>query len=106
MRWFIFVAALFPFLSHADDETAKCEAVGKEVVQVTKGATSVTNIQPLVTWRASCAEKPPVGKGTIYALCDADLISQNGATRRIFYWSKNLPAGGRKMGYHLCPKSE
>jgi len=96
-------------LANASDEPElmKCQSIGLMVVKLTVGAKTVSNIEPLVTWRASCAEKPPVapvGGGNVIALCDGDLISKNGATRRIFYWQINKPSGEENIGYHLCPR--
>jgi hypothetical protein len=80
----------------------KCQEVGASVVNIANGAEKISNIQPLVTWRASCAEKPPVGDGNVVAICDGDLVSKNGASRRIFYWQKLKNNGELAIGYHLC----
>ena len=89
--------------ANEEPEVTKCQNIGLKVVRITAGAQKITNIEPLVTWRASCAEKPPVGiYGKIVALCDGDLISKNGASRRIFYWEGTDKKGDEALGYHLC----
>ena len=86
-----------------ESEFLKCENTGLKVVKITAGAQKISNIEPLATWRASCAEKPPVGiHGKIVSLCDGDLISKNGFSRRIFYWEGTDKKGDAKIGYHLC----
>jgi len=84
--------------------TGECDYAGYLVVDVTKGAKAVTNIEQLLTWRAACAEQPPVGIGTgeLRALCEGDLVSKNGNSRRIFYWYYVTATGDEKIGYHLC----
>ena len=84
-------------------QCGKCKVAGDEVIKLTKGSKEIKNIDYLITWRASCSEKPPVGvKGNLLILCDADLISQNGASRRIFLWMFEGSDGNNKIGYHLC----
>jgi hypothetical protein len=87
-----------------DPEKTKCENIGLKVVKITSGAKEISNIEPLATWRASCAEKPPVGEGNVMALCDGDLVSKNGSSRRILYWQKIKINGEENIGYHLCPR--
>ncbi len=91
--------------ANEEPELLNCQNIGLKVVKITAGAQKISNIEPLVTWRASCAEKPPVGiSGKIVALCDGDLISKNGASRRIFYWEGADTKGDYKIGYHLCAR--
>jgi hypothetical protein len=116
MRYFVFIFFVVPFSNAVASSQCinsmglekvsceKCLDAGNLVVQATKGAKTVTNIEPLTTWRASCAERPPVGvKGGLLALCDGDLVSQNGSKRKIFYWMHINTDQKKEIGYHLCP---
>ena len=42
-------------------QCGKCKVAGGEVIKLTKGSKEIKNIDYLITWRASCSEKPPVG---------------------------------------------
>jgi hypothetical protein len=53
-------------------------------------------------WKNSCSGKSPVGDGKIIAICDGDLVSKNGASRRINFWQHQKESGELKIGYHLC----
>ena len=86
----------------AIEDTSKCESITKHVVKSAVGAKDISNIESLVTWRASCAEKPPVGEGKVTVLCDGDLNSKNGKVVRIFFWQKQRDDGQMAVGYHLC----
>ena len=54
-------------------------------------------IERLVTWRASCAAKPPKGDGNVRALCQADLPEGG----QVFYWIKT-GVNAESGGYEIC----
>ena len=89
-------------IAQDESENIKCQNIGEKVVKITAGAQKISNIDTLVTWRASCAGKPPVGAGNVAALCDGDLVGKNGVARRIFYWQMIKANGEENIGYHLC----
>ena len=60
-----------------------------------------SGIEVLVTWRASCAERPPTGPGHVVALCEADVISSPSTRRRVFFWKKQQGTAV-STGYHWC----
>lgn len=60
-----------------------------------------SNFAALVTWRASCAEKPPKGPGNVTALCEADAQTQSGEKKRVFFWEKS-ENGKKHTGYYWC----
>jgi len=60
-------------------------------------------ITPLVTWRASCAEKPPTGPGNVTALCEAAREPDKGR-ERVFFWQKSVH-GKHHQGYYFCEPS-
>ncbi|SDC06359.1 hypothetical protein SAMN05428966_10122 [Massilia sp. PDC64] len=47
----------------------KCQAVAKDLNKTRRAAISLDGLEPLVTWRAACAERPPTGPGNVTALC-------------------------------------
>ena len=96
------LAFMSSHLAFAIEDTSKCESITKHVVKSAVGAKDISNIESLVTWRASCAEKPPVGEGKVTVLCDGDLNSKNGRAVRIFFWQKQRDDGQVAVGYHLC----
>jgi hypothetical protein len=52
------------------------------------------------TWRAACAERPPTGKGTVTALCEAKRKTDKGE-QGVFFWQKSY-RGKPNIGYFIC----
>ncbi|WP_136526570.1 hypothetical protein [Geomonas ferrireducens] len=62
---------------------------------------NVMNFTSLATWRASCAEKPPMGPGNVTALCEGDARTHSGEKKRVFFWEKS-EKGKKYTGYYWC----
>lgn len=91
---------------HANEETDLEKKMLNDCSELAKAinkshpeiAISLQGLAPLVTWRASCAEKPPTGAGNVTALCEGERAANKG---KIFFWQK-LDQGKLKQGYYLC----
>jgi hypothetical protein len=78
----------------------KCQAVAKELNKTRRAAISLDGLEPLVTWRAACAERPPTGPGNVTALCTGKHTAAKGE-RGVFFWEKN-DHGKLHRGYFTC----
>jgi hypothetical protein len=75
-----------------DDLAASVSAAFSDFPSVVLGSET-----ELMTWRASCAEAAPVGRGDVVRLCQADTSA--GA---VFYWMKTAEGSGT-VGFTQCP---
>jgi hypothetical protein len=77
-----------------------CEILAKNLSQSKKVSISIDGIQPLVTWRAACAERPSTGPGNVTALCEGKREAANGR-ERVFFWEK-VSHGKFNRGFFIC----
>ena len=66
----------------------KCQAVAKELNKTRQAGISPDGLEPLVTWRAACAERPPAGPGNVTALCQGKRTTAKGE-QGVFFWEKS-----------------
>jgi len=78
----------------------KCQAVAKELNKTRRANISLDGLEPLVTWRAACAERPPTGPGNVTALCQGKRTTAQGE-QGVFFWEKSSH-GLRNRGYFTC----
>ncbi|HLC06600.1 MAG TPA: hypothetical protein VJJ26_00295 [Candidatus Babeliales bacterium] len=83
------------------DMLRDCTELASHIEKSSKQSFAIEDLEPLFTWRASCAEKPPTGKGNVKALCEGNVLQKNGTKKRIFFWSKT---NQEKLvtGYYWC----
>jgi hypothetical protein len=98
-----FSAPVLTWATTAQAREPNCEDVGQRVISITSGASAMSNIEALVTWRASCSDNPPVGEGKVITLCEGDLISKSGNPRRFFHWAKTTFEEKVRIGFYVCP---
>jgi hypothetical protein len=101
----IFTIATAPFSANAQDSDPailkNCITLAELLNKSSKVNINVNDITPLYTWRASCAEKPPTGKGNVMALCEGTSIRSDGTAKLLFFWSKTNK-GKLTTGYYSC----
>ena len=78
----------------------KCQAVAKELNKSRQAGISLDRLEPLVTWRAACAERPPTGPGNVTALCQGKRTTAKGE-QGVFFWEKSNH-GVPNRGYFTC----
>jgi hypothetical protein len=78
----------------------KCQAVAKELNKTRRAAISLDGQEPLVTWRAGCAERAPTGPGNVTALCQGKRTTAKGE-QGVFFWEKSSH-GLPNRGYFTC----
>ena len=79
----------------------KCQTVAKELNKTSQAGISLDGLEPLVTWRAACAERPPTGPGNVTALCQGKRTTAQGE-QGVFFWEKSNH-GLKNRGYFTCP---
>lgn len=77
-----------------------CQVLAKKLNISKKVGISMNGIQPLVTWRAACAERPPTGPGYVTALCEGKRAVAKGE-ERVFFWEK-AKHGKFNRGFFNC----
>ena len=78
----------------------KCQAVAKELNKSRQAGISLDRLEPLVTWRAACAERPPTAPGNVTALCQGKRTTAKGE-QGVFFWEKSNH-GVPNRGYFTC----
>lgn len=81
----------------ADDAT--CLELSQTFAQAYSGFPEIKagTIEQIVSWKASCATKPPAGLGNVVALCLAALKGDG----HVFYWTK-AAIEAETSGYEIC----
>ena len=77
-----------------------CKVLAQEINKSHGVGISLESISPLVTWRASCAERPPTGPGNVIALCQGKRTTAKD-DGSVFFWQKSL-RGKLNNGYLVC----
>lgn len=81
----------------------KCQAVAKALNETSKAGIRLDGLEPLVTWHAACAEKPPTGPGNVAALCQGKRSTAHGVqgVQGVFFWEK-MDHGTPNRGDFTC----
>jgi hypothetical protein len=92
-------------LSQSNDDLERkmlndCQILATKLSKSKKISISMDGIQPLVTWRAACAERPPTGPGNVTALCEGKRDAAKGE-ERVFFWEK-VKHGKFNRGFFIC----
>jgi hypothetical protein len=92
-------------LSQSNDDLDRkmlnnCQVLAKKLSKTKQVSISMDGIQPLVTWRAACAERPPTGPGNVTSLCEGKLEAAK-AEERVFFWEK-VKRGKFNRGFFIC----
>lgn len=96
-------------LGQDNNELAKelqtgCQRLARELNDSKKLGIRPEGIAPLMTWRASCAERPPTGPGDVTALCEGIRFTRKGE-ESVFFWQKSVH-GKLNDGYFICGSAE
>jgi len=92
-------------LSQSNDDLERkmlndCQILATKLSKSKKISISNDGIQPLVTWRAACAERPPTGPGNVTAHCEGKRDAAKGE-ERVFFWEK-VKHGKFNRGFFIC----
>jgi len=101
----LFATACGAAFGQSEDDLEKemlinCQALAKEINKSDGVGIRLEGISPLVTWRASCAERPPTGPGKVTALCQGKRTTAKGEDD-VFFWQKSQQ-GKLNSGYVVC----
>lgn len=92
------------FAQTADDadkeDVKKCQMLAADMNKSKGVGISMEGMTRLVTWRAACAERPPVGRGNVTALCEGKRTPAKGGGK-VFFWQKS-DHGQYNTGYFAC----
>jgi hypothetical protein len=77
-----------------------CQALARELNRSKQLGIRTEGLQPLFTWRAACAERPPTGPGDVTALCEGKRVTSKGE-KGVFFWQKS-DRGRLNEGYFDC----
>jgi hypothetical protein len=77
-----------------------CQVVAKKLNKSKELNRGLDEIQPFVTWHATCAERAPTGPGNVTALCEGKRETAKGK-ERVFFWEK-ATHGKFNRGFFIC----